>query len=323
MRQRRAPFRLMKQSAVECISTPNPYFEHDVNAYVIRGEPLTLVDTGIGMEEAWEALLQGLTEISLRVEDIQQIILTHKHPDHFGLARRIQRASRARVFIHEDDREDILQFAEQFDQWVASTEARLRRWGAPEGVIEDTRPALRATAEMAESLDAEPLQEGQQLPVNGMNLEVLHTPGHTRGSICLRYGNALLTGDHVLPQYTPNIGGSDRGGHGLLQHYLDSLERVRSLCGAGLEVLPGHGRSIPDLAARVDFMIEHHRRRSWRILKILSEQKDQTTWEVASRLFGDLQGIHVLLGLGEVDAHFEYLEDQGQIRSSDGRYAPV
>ena len=313
----------MKESPIECISTPSALFEHDVNAYVIRGEPLTLVDTGIGTEEAWEVLLQGLSEIGVRVEEIQQIILTHKHPDHFGLARRIQRASRARVFIHEADREDILHFEEEHDQWVSSTEDRLRRWGAPEPVIFDTRPALQATDEMAESVDAEPLSTGQQLPVNGMNLDVLHTPGHTRGSICLRYGNALLTGDHVLPQYTPNIGGSERGGHGLLQQFLDSLERVRSLFSEGLEVLPGHGRPIPDMRARVNFMIEHHQRRGRRILEILSERKNQTTWEVASRLFGDLRDIHVLLGLGEVDAHFEYLENQGKIRSSGGRYAPV
>ena len=227
------------------------------------------------------------------------------------------------MFIHEADREDILHFEEEHDQWVSSTEDRLRRWGAPEQVIEDARPALQATDEMAESVDAEPLCTGQRLPVNGMNLDVLHTPGHTRGSICLRYGNALLTGDHVLPQYTPNIGGSERGGHGLLQQFLDSLERVRSLFSEGLEVLPGHGRPIPDMRARVNFMIEHHQRRGRRILEILSERKNQTTWEVAFRLFGDLRDIHVLLGLGEVDAHFEYLENQGKIRSSGGRYSPV
>ena len=50
----------MKQSPIECISTPNPYFEHDVNAYVIRGDPLTLVDTGIGTEEAWLESASGL-----------------------------------------------------------------------------------------------------------------------------------------------------------------------------------------------------------------------------------------------------------------------
>ena len=311
----------MKQSPIECISTPNPYFEQDVNAYVIRGDPLTLVDTGISTEEAWASLLQGLAGISLRVEDIQQIILTHKHPDHFGLARRIQRTSGARVLIHEADRDYILRFEEEYDQWVSSTADRLRRWGAPEEVIEEARPDLQATDQMAESVDAEPLREGQQLPVNGTNLNVLPTPGHTRGSICLRYGNALLTGDHVLPRYTPNIGGSERGGHGILQQFLDSLERVRSVSGEGLEVLPGHGPPISDLAARVDFMVEHHRRRSRTILKILADEHSQTTWDVASRLFGELQGIHVLLGLGEVDAHFEYLEAQGRIRSWDGRYS--
>ncbi len=309
-----------KKSPIECIRTPNPHFEHDVNTYVIRGRPLTLVDTGIGAQEAWSALVQGLVEMGLRVEEIEQVVLTHKHPDHFGLARRIQRASGARVLIHEADRKDVLHFEAEFDASLAATLERLRRWGAPDHMIDRARPALGARDEMAESVDAEGLRAGQQLPVNGTNLEVLHTPGHTRGSICLSYGSALLTGDHVLPQYTPNIGGSERSRHGLLNLYLDSLGRISSLSSEPLEVLPGHGPPIVDLTARIDFIIEHHRRRHLAILEILMQQKHQTVWDVASRLFGDLQGVHVLLGLGEVDAHFEYLADQGKIRSTDGRF---
>ncbi len=311
----------MKASPIECINTPSPYFEEEVNSYVIRGEPLTLIDTGIGTEEAWTALGRGLEDVGLRIEEIQQVVLTHRHPDHFGLARRIQRVSGARVFIHASERDFILRFVEDYDHWVSTIVDRLRGWGAPQEVIQETRPALQATEDMAESVEAESLVEGQRLPVSGVDLEVLHTPGHTLGSICLRYGSALLTGDHVLPQYTPNIGGSDHGEIGILQQFLDSLERVRSVSSEGLEVLPGHGPPISDLAARVDFMVEHHRLRSQAILGILSDKDGQSNWDVASRLFGELQGIHVLLGLGEVDAHFEYLEDQGQTRSSGGAHS--
>ena len=288
---------------------------------MIRGEPLTLVDTGIGTDEAWAALGRGLEQARLRLEEIQQVILTHRHPDHFGLARRIQRASGARVFIHESERDQILRFAEDCDHWVASIVDRLRRWGAPEEVIEETRPALQATDDMAESVEAESLTEGQRLPVSGVDLEVLYTPGHTLGSICLRYGDALLTGDHILPHYTPNIGGSDPGGRKLLGHCLESLKRVRSLATECPQVLPGHGPPISDMPRRVDFMIEHHQDRSRRILEILSEQEGLTPWEIALRLFGSLRGIHVLLGLGEVDAHLESLEDQGRTQRSNGRYS--
>jgi hypothetical protein len=72
---------------------------------------------------------------------------------------------------------------------------------------------------------------------------------------------------------------------------------------------------------RVDFMIEHHQDRSRRILEILSEQEGLTPWEIALRLFGSLRGIHVLLGLGEVDAHLESLEDQGRTQRANGRYS--
>ena len=195
----------------------------------------------------------------------------------------------------------------------------MRLWGTPGEVIEECKPALQATKRMAESVDAEPLHEGQRLPVNGQDLEVLHTPGHTLGSICLRYGNALMTGDHVLPQYTPNIGATDCGSRGLLQKFLKSLQRLRSLCSEDLQVLPGHGPPIVRLAARLDSMVGHHHHRSDRILEILAGEKDMTTWQVASQLFGTLRGIHIFLGAGEVDAHFDYLKDQGKVRSSGGR----
>ena len=311
----------MQPSSIECIRTPNSFFELDVNSYVVPGDPLTLVDTGIGTEEAWGALLKGLAGIGFRIEEIQQILLTHKHPDHFGLARRIQRASGARVFIHESDREDVIRFAEDHEKGVSRTIGRLRSWGTLQEKIGECRPALQATLGMAESVDAESLDEARQLSINGRDLEVLHTPGHTLGSICIRYGNALMTGDHVLPQYTPNIGGSDWRSRGLLQQFLTSLERLRSLCREDLEALPGHGPPIGRLAERLDFMMDHHHRRSTRILEILADKKNMDVWEVASRLFGNLQGIHILLGLAEVDAHFEALEDQGRVRSSGGRYS--
>lgn len=313
----------MKTSSVECISTPNALFELDVNCYVIPGEPLTLVDTGIGTDVAWRALVQGLAEMGLQIEEVQQVILTHKHADHFGLARRIQRASGARVLIHELDREDILQFAEDHAKGVSTILDRLQHWGTPVEALEECRPALQATKAMAESVDAEPLHEGQILAVNGQDLEVLHTPGHTLGSICLRHGNALMTGDHVLPRYTPNVGASECGSRGLLQKFLKSLQFLRSHCSEDLQVLPGHGPPIIRLAERLDFMVGHHQQRSARILEILAGERGLTTWQVAHQLFGALRGIHIFLGVGEVDAHFEYLKDQGKVRSSGGRLSLV
>ena len=71
--------------------------------YVIAGDPLTVIDTGIGTPEALAAMEAGLAAHGLSIEAIRQVVLTHKHADHIGLARDIRDRSGATVYIHEDD----------------------------------------------------------------------------------------------------------------------------------------------------------------------------------------------------------------------------
>ena len=54
------------------------------------------------------------------------------------------------------------------------------------------------------------VHDGQRLPQEGGDLEVIHTPGHTMGSVCIRHPACLFSGDHVLPDISPNVGGGDR-----------------------------------------------------------------------------------------------------------------
>src|SRR5215211_18812 len=68
-----------------------------VNAWLLRGEPLTLVDAGPRDDAALTALEDGLRREGLRVEDIQLVLVTHHHIDHVGLAATIQRRSGAVV----------------------------------------------------------------------------------------------------------------------------------------------------------------------------------------------------------------------------------
>ncbi len=71
-------------------------FEGELNLYVIAGDPLTLVDTGIGTPEALAALEAGLIEQGLSIDDVKQVLLTHKHADHIGLAADVRDRSGAR-----------------------------------------------------------------------------------------------------------------------------------------------------------------------------------------------------------------------------------
>ena len=81
-------------SRIGRIPTPTVYAGlGDINSYLIfpeqPGDELILIDTGICSDEAWQALNDGLAELDLRVEDIDRILLTHGHTDHYGQAQRI------------------------------------------------------------------------------------------------------------------------------------------------------------------------------------------------------------------------------------------
>jgi hydroxyacylglutathione hydrolase len=172
-----------------------------------------------------------------------------------------------------------------------------------------------------EPASATPLSDGQRIPQGDGHIEVMHTPGHTMGSICLRYGRYLFSGDTLLPDISPNVGGGDVQHRELLRHYLASLARIRDLSQtADLQVMPGHGDPMPTFADRCDALIRHHNRRLDEIVAILDRRGGLTVYELARTLFGKMEGFHVVLGCAEAFAHLELLLEQGRVSQSDGKY---
>ena len=308
----------MKNAKIIKIPLPNPYFEKDNNAYLIDAEELALIDTGIDTPQALSALQQALARHGHKVEAIKKIFLTHKHMDHFGLARRLQEFSGAQVFVHGDDYEDVTHFDERYDFINRLYLEKMLLWGIPQQLI--NLIAIRSKmAQLGRSVPAEALTDDQVVPIGKVELRVIHTPGHTQGSVCFLLENALFTGDHLLPDYTPNIGATEVTANGMLPKYLNSLQKIRRF--TGWRALPGHGQEITNLAGRIDTIFSHHLERENRILTILDPEQPRTVYEIALALFGDMREHHALLGSGEVQAHLEVLEQQRRVeRRKDHRY---
>jgi glyoxylase-like metal-dependent hydrolase (beta-lactamase superfamily II) len=302
------------------IGIPNPMFEGEINLYVIAGDPLTVVDTGVGTPEALVALEEGLKAHGLTIESIGQVVLTHKHADHIGLARDIHDRARAPVFIHEDDWEGIANLDERHGEFVPLVTQRLRDFNTPEEDIAALSKFLGHGKRFARQTPAEKLVDGQQFEVSGQTLEVMHTPGHTQGSICLRYGNHLFSGDHVLPTISPNIGAGELRRKGMMGRFLNSLDRVARLQSDDLVVLPGHGKPFSNLAERANQLKAHHEQREKAILEILRTGEPKTVYEVARAMWPKLPGYHLVLGTAEVNAHLEKSVDDGQVSESNGRF---
>lgn len=306
--------------SIQRIQIPNPFFEGDTNVYLLDTEPLTLIDTGIGTEEAFESLSAGFQTAGHRIESLERLILTHKHQDHFGLSRRLQDLTGCEVFIHEDDLRDVTHVSERLDEYVGIIRERLTGWGVPTADIEHVSDMPYRLDRLCGSTAAQSLSDGQRLKCGETEMEVIHTPGHTVGSICLRLENHLFTGDHVLPGYTPNIGGADIEYNGLLGMYLKSLERIAGFDRPGLTVLPGHHEPVTDLTGHVQKTIAHHAQRESQILELLSGGTALSVYEIAIKMFGTMHDFHLVLGTGEVHTHLELLLDKKQVVHEAGRY---
>ncbi len=310
----------MTDALVHRIELPNPFFEGRTNAYVLTAEPLTLIDTGIGTDDAFCALEGGLRRHGLALADIKRVVLTHHHMDHFGQARRLRDLSGARVYVHEHDLDAVRRYEEGLPEVVARMRRLLGWAAAPAGDVDKVAALFLAGAgRLARSVPAEPLRDGDRLPAGDDFLEVIHTPGHTLGSVCLRYGRRLFTGDHVLPDVSPNIG-SDVTGTRLLARYLASLERVKALQRHDLKVFPGHGDPFTDLRGRADALITHHARREQELLDLMRARAASTIYRLATDLFGTLEGFHLILGVAETWAHLEKLVEDGRAVQEGDRF---
>jgi glyoxylase-like metal-dependent hydrolase (beta-lactamase superfamily II) len=120
--------------------------------------------------------------------------------------------------------------------------------------------------------DADPLTDGETFDAAGVTFEVLHTPGHTEDSVCLRLthedSRSMLTGDSVLGRGTAVI--SDLG------PYLSSLRRLVTEP-EGTTVLPGHGRELPDVATIAAEYLAHREDRLNQVRKALKQLGDDAT----------------------------------------------
>lgn len=302
----------------------NEEFEGRNNAYVLADEAedeLALVDTGIATPDIREDLRDGLAERGYEFADVDDIVLTHFHVDHAGLAGEIQAESGATVYVHEADAPLVEQDADAMAAVEEQRQEYLDAWGIPE----DAQAELLAFLEGAsviegDAADVTPIEDGTVLEVGGRTLKTLHAPGHSAGLCCFEVedGTAAFVGDAVLPVYTPNVGGADVRVERPLEKYLETLERIAA---RDYERLwPGHRDPIEEPTERAREIIDHHRDRTATILEILRDHGPADAWTVSDHLFGDLSGIHIIHGPGEAFAHLDQLCHDGVVTCEDAVY---
>ncbi|WP_128478837.1 MBL fold metallo-hydrolase [Halorussus pelagicus] len=307
------------------IQLGNTVFEGRNDAYLFDREsgPTTLVDTGVATDDVRQQVRAGLAEYGREFADLDRILLTHWHHDHAGLAGEIQAESDATVYVHEADAPMV---AGDGANHRAEIEERnlFERWGMPEEKATELFDFLEVHDEIqGESPTVETFDNGETFDIGDGQLRAVHLPGHADGLSGFEFAEDgethLLSGDALLPKYTPNVGGADPRVEDPLGTYLDSLARI-----ADAEydrAWPGHRDPIEDPAARAREIRTHHRERTERVLDVLGERDAADAWTVSADLFGDLSNIHIMHGPGEAWAHLDHLERQGVVaRSGAGEH---
>jgi len=304
---------------MERIALSNAAFEGDNNAYLFADGPETaLVDTGDWLATTREQLQAGLARAGVEFADVDRVFLTHWHGDHSGLAGAIQDESGATVHVHAADAALVAGESEAWDELEEMMETYFQQWGIPAEKQETLREALFDPDEFGDGPEVQPFEDGVTFTVNGQRLTAVHAPGHAAGMSLFEVGDYALTGDALLPEYTPNVGGADVRVDDALAKYLRTLDAIAS---ADYDrAWPGHRDPIADPNARAEHIIHHHEQRAWRVLDALRRRGPCDPWTVSADLFGALDSIHILHGPGEAYAHLDHLVESGDVVRSGREY---
>ena len=308
------------------LELPTPFAIGPVSCWVLRGDPLTLVDPGPRRGKTRAALDDGLRELGLRVEDIEQVVLTHQHHDHVGLAAEVAQRSGARVAATPRLAEYLGDYERAAERDDAYAVAMMRL----HGIDDDTRQTLddisRSFRRYSEPVTVDTVAgDGERLVAGGRTFTVYERPGHSpTDTILLDESDGLLIGgDHLLERVSSNpiahVPIDDRDPVEVATHdrrralveYLASMRATAALDVA--TVLPGHGPMFAGHRELVEKREDMHARRARRILRSVDGRRSAT--DMVGILWRNLPVTQNYLALSEVLGHIDLLERDGLVRA--------
>lgn len=290
-------------------------FETDSGAFI--------VDAGWNTDDAYQTLCAGLQRAGTSITDVRGVLVTHIHPDHYGLAGRVREASGAWVGLHPADAQLIRDRYIEPTDLLARVERVLLTAGAPKEELQALRNASMPVLPFVEAVEPDVLlEDGDKPEIPGWDVRAIWTPGHSPGHVCFYEASnqLMLSGDHILPRITPNIPYHPQASADPLGDYIESLHKVGAYDVD--EVLPAHEHRFVSLSARVQELVAHHEARFGEVVAAI-ESGTTTAWGIAaamhwSRPWERIEGFMRRAALGEALAHLRALEKRGLLREVAG-----
>lgn len=314
-------------AGIHRLAIPTPFMVGRVNAYLIEDDPLTLVDSGPNSAKALDELEQELNARGHAVEDIELLVISHQHMDHFGLASILARRSGAEVAALAPLAPFLAAYGAQTDLDDSLAEILMLRHGIPAEIVTALRAVSAGFRAWGSAVEVtRPLAADSELKLRDRTLRILHRPGHSPSDTIFHDAerSILLAADHLIAHISSNpllarpldAGEEylDRARAGerpqALVTYMASLEQTRAM---ELDlVLPGHGRPIADHAALIDERFRMHARRAEKIHRLIAEQP-RSAHEIAQELWGNVAVTQAYLTLSEVLGHVDLLLNDGRV----------
>ncbi|HLS34603.1 MAG TPA: MBL fold metallo-hydrolase [Bacillota bacterium] len=289
------------------LTIPTPFHVGDVHMYLIVDEAISLIDAGVKTEEAWETLKTQLSDLGFQTSDIDQIFLTHHHPDHIGLVEKFPQAT---LLAHPNVDVWLRQDKQFLTKYIHYYKKMLHETGVPKALhhkIDDLKNLLYFSGR---GKLMKTLQDGDQLPGHE-KWRVIETKGHAQSHISFfrEEDGLFIGGDHLLYNMSPNpiieppYTDEKERSKPLLQ-YRQNLKKCASL--NIKTVLPGHGKTFSHVNEYVDKQLQEQEKRAKRVLQML-KQKKLTPFEISKKLFPRHYESQLQLTMSEAIGQLDYL----------------
>jgi glyoxylase-like metal-dependent hydrolase (beta-lactamase superfamily II) len=280
------------------------------NIYHVSGDNNYIVDSGMS-ENAYKEIKN-----TINLPKIDMCIITHLHIDHIGGALYLNKYNDIPVYISRNDYNTIKYMTDHISEYSSEFKNLMTSNGVSEGlysrIIEGNM--VMKFLDYYSSLDLNIL--------NNMEIkdtEIIDVPGHSPGSVSiyLRDIKAMITGDHVLGNITPNISIYSENTD-YLEMYINSLKKVRNY---DVNIAyPGHRDNITNFSERIGQIIEHHNRRIKSLSMNLKEWKNAFSlassieWSRGRKL-EDMNYMEKNFAILETIAHLIHMERTGIVES--------
>jgi len=291
-----------------------------VNAYIILGRPLTLIDTGPATDSAYAAVRDGLIAAGAGLRSLEQIVITHSHIDHCGLAGRLQAESGAEVAGHPAALADMNAFEAAWRRRSNAVVKSALSSGVPAATIDaflDVARVRRTFFGTPPPSDAlRPLPDGGTISAGGSSSpwQVIYVPGHSPDHLALRSadGGDLVVGDLLLRDVptAPVLHAAQDGtrAKGDLDALMVSWRRVSEMDAE--RAWPGHGEPIRALRVLVARRQAGARDALRSTRRALSESP-QDAWSIAKTTGLPTSPARLNATLGVVLARLDWLVERG------------